>query len=102
MDRRPELHERLCDILGTRNVYFQPPATVKLSYPCIIYSLSNVDVKRADNGVYLHKNRYSILVVSRDPDSKIHETILYSLPLCSFDRAYTADNLYHKALTLYF
>ena len=32
MDRRLKLHEELCDILGSRNVYFQPPETVKMKY----------------------------------------------------------------------
>ena len=38
MDRRLQLHEELCSVLGSRNVYFQPPETIKLTYPCIIYS----------------------------------------------------------------
>ena len=102
MDRRLELHEKLCDVLGSRYVYFQPPESVKLHYPCIIYSLSNIDLTHADNQLYLHKNRYLITVVDEDPDSRIHEDILYSFPTCSFDRAFTADNLNHRALILYY
>lgn len=102
MDRRLELHEKLCEILGSRYVYFQPPESIKLHYPCIIYSLSNVDMKHADNFLYLHKNRYMVMVVDEDPDSKIHEDIFNTLPLCSFDRSYTSDNLNHRVLTLYY
>lgn len=102
MDRRIELHEKLCDILGSRYVYFQPPESVKLHYPCIIYSLSNMNLVRADNKLYLHKNRYMVMVVDEDPDSTIHEDILEGFQYCSFDRAYTADNLNHRVLTLYY
>ena len=102
MDRRLELHEKLCEILGSRNVYVQPPETVKLQYPCIIYSLSNIDVKHADDKIYTHRNRYMVMVVCKSPDDKTHENLMYELPYCSFDRAYAADNLNHRVLTLYY
>lgn len=102
MDRRLELHEKLCEILGSRYVYFQPPESVKLHYPCIIYSLSTVNTTRADNELYLHKNRYMVIVVDDDPDSSIHQDIMYGFKYCTFDRSYTADNLNHRVLTLYF
>lgn len=102
MDRRLELHEKLCEILGSRNVYFQPPESVRLKYPCIIYSLSNVNTWKANNELYLHKNKYMIMVVDYDPDSTIHEDILKAFQLCAFDRAYTADNLNHRILTLFY
>lgn len=102
MDRRLELHEKLCEILGSRNVYFQPPETVKLQYPCIIYSLSNIDVKHADDKIYTHRNRYMVMVVCKSPDDKTHENLMYEFPYCSFDRAYTADNMNHRVLTLYY
>lgn len=102
MDRRLELHEKLCEILGSRNVYFQPPETVKLQYPCIVYSLSNIDVKHADDKIYTHRNRYMVMVVCKSPDDKTHENLMYEFPYCSFDRAYTADNLNHRVLTLYY
>ena len=41
-DRRLELHEILCGILNTRNAYFQPPESVKMNYPAIVYALSNI------------------------------------------------------------
>lgn len=102
MDRRLELHEKFCEILGSRNVYFQPPETVKLKYPCIVYSLSNIDVKHADDKIYTHRNRYMVMVVCKSPDDKTHENLMYEFPYCSFDRAYTADNMNHRVLTLYY
>ena len=35
--RRLELDADLRALLGSTNVYFQPPETKKLKYPCFIY-----------------------------------------------------------------
>ena len=102
MGSRLKLHEELCDILGNKRVYFQPPASVKMSYPCIRYSLSNVDSIKANDKNYKNTNRYSVVVIDVDPDSKIHMEILEEFPMCSFDRFFTADNLNHWVLTLYY
>lgn len=40
---RIDFQHLLEEILGSPHVYFQPPATVKLEYPAIIYSLDNLD-----------------------------------------------------------
>ena len=102
MASRLSLHEELCKILGLRNVYFNPPASVKMKYPCIKYSLSGIDHKRADDSIYRNTNRYELVVIDSKPDSDIHEKLLASFPMCSFDRPYIADNLYHFTLTLYY
>ena len=102
MASRLNLHEELCELLGSRNVYFQPPASVRMQYPCIKYSLSGINSKRANNQIYNSVNKYEIVVIDRDPDSNIHNDILHHFPKCEFDRPYTADNLYHKILTLYY
>lgn len=98
---RLELHEVLCDILGSRNVYFQPPESLKLKYPCIVYDLSDIPTEKANNGTYLKYKRYTVTVIDEDPDSEIPEKVL-ALPYCSFDRPYKSDNLNHSVLTLYF
>ena len=102
MASRLKLHEELCELLGSRNVYYQPPASVKLQYPGIRYALSTIDVKRADNQFYSSTNRYQIIVIDQDPDSDIHNKILRHFKRCSFNDSYVADNLNHKVLTLYY
>ena len=97
-----KLHEELCEILGSRNVYFQPPESFKMSYPCVRYSISGVDSKCANDAIYYNTIRYKLVVIDRDPDSEIYNLILNHFPMCSFDTAYTADNLYHYVLTLYY
>jgi hypothetical protein len=101
MDRRVELHALLTDLLGSSHVYFQPPETVRLVYPCIIYTFDQYDIKRADNTGYLGKKRYSVTIISKDPDYPLPDRFAL-LPLCSFNRFYTADNLNHWVYELYF
>jgi hypothetical protein len=98
---RLELHEILCEKLGSRNVYFQPPPSVKMKYDCIVYSLNDNDSRHADDIRYLNKNRYTVTAISTNPDSDLWERLL-DLPYSSLDRPYTSDNLNHWALTLYF
>jgi len=82
------------------NVYFQPPADKKLTYPCIIYSLDALNVLYADNGPYRLHDRYSITYITRDPDDEnIRKFVM--LPLCKFDRSYSSDNLHHYAYTIF-
>lgn len=101
MAQRRELQKLLIKLLGSPNVYFQPPPTIKMSYPCIIYKRDSMDTKFADNQPYKHKKRYQVTVVYPDPDSVIHEQVA-QLPLCSYERFYTADNLNHDVYNLYF
>lgn len=102
MASRLELHEELCKILGSRNVYFQPPESVKMQYPCIRYSEVAPDLKRANDRVYLGTKRYELIVIDPKTESEIDEKILYHFQMCSFDRGYTSNNLNHKVLTLYY
>lgn len=104
---RLELHNEFIDILGTRGqkisrVYYQAPESPKMEYPCIKYSLTGVNITRANNGVYGTYNKYEVTVIDYDSDSNIWTKILSQFQMCSFDRAYTADNLYHTVLTLYY
>lgn len=102
MASRLKLHEELCELLESRNVYYQPPASVLMKYPCIKYSRSGIDHKRANDMIYGNTNRYEVIVIDPDPDSKIPEKILSHFRMCSFDRGYAADNLNHFVITLYY
>lgn len=101
MDRRLELHEMLCEILGSRNVYFQPPESLKMKYPAIEYERDKIDNKFADNEPYMQSIRYTITVIDEDPDSEIVNKVS-ELPMCSHDRHFTSDNLNHDTFTLYY
>ena len=101
MGTRLELQSLLEDILGTGNVYFQPPETIKINYPCIIYKRDYAITDFADNKPYNHTKRYSVTVIDRNPDSVIPDKIA-ALPLCVYVRHMTVDNLNHDIYNLYF
>lgn len=102
MASRLDLQSELEKILGSRNVYFNPPASVRMKYPCIRYTRSGVEANHANNQVYKSTNRYEVIVIDPDPDSTIPDTIHTHFRMCRFDRTYVADNLNHSVLTLYY
>ena len=97
---REEFHEVLCDILGSRHVYYQPPETLKITYPAIIYKLDNIKTTRANNDLYLADDRMAVTLVHKEPDNDIYMKLL-KLQKSSLDRVYTKDNLNHYAFTIY-
>lgn len=99
MGQRKALNNKLLTICP--NVYFQPPETVKLSYPCIIYELSSYMPRYADNVLYHSKDRYTVTAIYREPDDDLPREVA-NLPLCRSDRVFTNDNLYHHVFTLYY
>jgi hypothetical protein len=98
---RLALQDLLEELLESDNVYFQPPSSLSMKYPCIVYELSHIKSDFADNNPYTLGVRYSVTIIDRDPDSTIPATIAL-LPLCSFDRFFTADNLNHYVFNIYF
>ena len=101
MVSRLELQSKLEELLGSRNVYYQPPENLKMNYPAIVYSKTRPDVKRANDQIYLQKNRYEIIVISKSPDNPVIDKLI-GLQYCSYDRNYVSDNLHHDVFTLYY
>lgn len=101
MGLRTDFHAILEDVLGSDNVYFQPPASITMEYPCITYQLGYIDTQYADNNPYHLEKRYTVILIDRDPDSVVIEK-LANLPKSIFDRHYTADNLNHDVFSIYY
>jgi hypothetical protein len=99
MGRRLDLHEVLCDALGSRNVYFQPPESKKLNYPAIVYNRQNRDVTPADNMAYIGEWVYQVVVIDKNPDSLIVERVA-DLPLTRYVRSFKSDNLNHDVFLI--
>lgn len=99
MGKRLDLHKLLCDVLGTNNVYFKPPSTVRMEYPCIRYERSKIFTKSANNRPYWHGKQYTVTLMYRDPDSLLPDLIA-ELPGCKHDRHYSVDQLYHDVFTI--
>jgi len=85
----------------TARVYFQPPTNISLQYPCIIYRRDSAKSEFANNEKYRYTKRYQVTVIDRDPDSVLPDKVA-ALPLCAFDRFYTADGLNHDVYNLFF
>lgn len=101
MADRLDLQGLLEELLESRNVYYQPPESVKMQYPAIRYSKKNIQSVYANNSKYLMRDCYELIVISRSPDHPVIKKLL-ALPYCSYDRPYVADNLYHDVLTIYY
>lgn len=103
---RLDLQRILEDTIGRRsdekqNVYFAPPTGFKLVYDCIIYKRDTAWTVPADNLRYLGRNRYTVTVISTNPDSNTPDKV-WRLPMCSKNREFVSDNLYHTVFTLYY
>jgi len=101
MSNRKLLQQKLESILGSSNVYFQPPESTKMNYPAIVYHLNQIENRHAGNIVYKQSDSYSVTMIDTNPDNTTVRK-LAGLPLCRFNNHYRADNLNHWNYTLYY
>ena len=101
MARWEKLQSKLIELLETSNVYYQPPESLKMKYPCVRYSKSKPDVKHADDMKYINKDCYELTVIANSADDEMIDKIL-QLPYSSFDRHYVSNNLHHDVIILYY
>lgn len=99
-ERSQELQLIFEALLGSRNVYYNPPPSVQMRYPAIVYSRSDIDNVFANDAVYVQNYRYEVTVIDEDPDCK-YADIVSKLPQCSFNRHFVSDNLHHHVFNLY-
>lgn len=100
MRSRLDLHAKLVTFLP--NVYFQPPANITMKYPCIVYNKTGQDKKFSNNGIYVVLQEYQLMVIESNPDSTVANDIEAGLEYCGIRQYYTADNLNHTTLNLYY
>lgn len=86
---------------GDKNVYFQPPPSLRMNYPAIRYKLYLIDNNHADNLPYIQSTEYEMTYITKNPDDPMVKS-LSKLPMCSFERFYTADNLNHYIYTIFY
>lgn len=101
LNKRLKLQNILEDVLGSKNVYFQPPSNIRIAYPAIVYQRVAKNEVFANNALYNGTTRYQVTLIDRDPDSSIPSE-LAKLPLCSFSRFFVAESLNHDVFDLYF
>ena len=102
MATRVELHNELLEILGSNNVYYQPPESVKINYPAIVYFLSSVRQVKADDKDYRRLRSYDVTLIDKNPESGYFDVILDRFTYVRYDRHFVADNLHHFIFTIYY
>lgn len=100
MASRLELQSKFEELLGSRNVYYNPPANITIKYDCIRYSLNGMQNTHANNNKYSKMKRYDGIVISKQSDPEVFDKIL-DLQYCSPGTPYKADNLNHYPFTIY-
>ena len=98
--QRQALDDLLRELLGSTNVYYQPPKGFTMSYPCIRYSRPGYYTDNADNITYRKNPRFELIVMDYKPDNPVIEKLLEQ-PMCSFVRHYESDGLNHDVLEIY-
>lgn len=102
MASRLDLQSKLEEFMNGGMVKFQPPPSVQLTYPCIIFSYAGGRTEFSDNSPYMYTQRYTITIITRDANSNLPDKFAMSFKMCVYDRPYIADGLYHHVFTLYF
>ena len=100
MASRLDLHSELLTFLP--NVYFQPPSTIEMTYPCIIYNKTGKFKTSANDDTYFSIQEYQLTVVDKNPDSTVADDIEKHFQHCTISQYYTVDNLNHTTLNLYY
>lgn len=100
-DRRLALHAELINILGSNHVYFQPPESIKMTYPAIVYERYDIPTLDADNEKYLRNCKYRVTVIDKDPDSVVVDR-LSKFRFAKFNRHFAADGLNHDVFLVYY
>lgn len=101
MRPREELHSKLVSILGSNQVYFEPPTNVLMKYPAIVYELDGEHTRRADNKRYISFNTYTVTHIYKSLRNSLKEEILEAFVFIDYDRRLVADGLYQDVFTIY-
>lgn len=101
MRPRTEFHDILVALLGSSNVYFQPPTGFKMTYPCIVYNRNNFRMTSADNQPYMEHIRYSVTVIDSNPDSEVVLKMARQ-PMTSFERHFASEGLNHDVFVSHY
>lgn len=101
MRSRLTLHEELVNVLGSRNVYFQPPEEIKMKYPCIVYERYDITNTYADDDIYIQPRQYRVTIIDENPDSEI-VTRMSQFKTARFINHQIVENLNHDTFNIYY
>ncbi len=100
MGQRLKLDEIIRSVAD--NVYYQPPDSKQLSYPCVVYQRAPSDTEFGDNRPYVYTRRYQAVVIYTNPDDPLPDMFAQLPVQITSDRNYVAGNLYHAAFNIYY
>lgn len=100
---RIELQEAFEEFMASNDghVYFRPPESTKLKYPCIIYRVKSGDSQYANNRSYIFHISYDVQIIHKEADTDLRERFISRFPKCRFDTSFIVDNLNHENFVLY-
>lgn len=102
MAERLKLHQELCELLGSKNVYFDPPENIKLKYPCFIYSKESPVTRSANNKMYFYMDSYNLIYIDANPDNDMTERVFSRFSYVRSGSSYVSDNLHHYTFDIYY
>jgi hypothetical protein len=103
MGARADFQTILETILGSNKVYFKPPTDpLDYSSPIIMYKRDWAKSIFATNRAYRHVLRYQVTLISRSADTDSIREALALLPMSTYDRYFTTDNLHHDVFKIFF
>lgn len=99
--RRLILQSKLEELLGSDRVYYQPPESITLKYPCILYTPDPFYSRKADNTSYITYNRYHVQHIYKQINGSLYSDIMSTFKHVSHDQRHIVDSLYHDEYTIY-
>lgn len=102
MSNRDEFDRKLRRVLGSNNTYFQPPESVRMSYPCFVYEISKDSELHADDTNYIVRDGYDVTAITKDPDVTYKKELKAVFPYCEWVRSFKSDNLNHSIYKIYY
>lgn len=98
---RLALQEKLEEILGSSNVYYQEPPNTGMKYPCILYSFNTINMDKADNKPYIMTGNWTIThMYKKLSNDTIKFNLLNAFLGITFDRRLKSDGVYNDYYTL--
>lgn len=97
---RAQFQTLLESLLGSDQVYFQPPSNVQMAWPAITYSRAVTDSRFAGNKPYRINERFTVTLIDRKPNKALFDKLI-ALPMCSHSTSFAADNLNHDVFDIF-
>lgn len=101
--RSDELIDKLTELVDTGKVYFQPPASIKLEYPCFVFHRTDAYQSYANDSNYVFMPSYRVTYINRsEPDPEMIKKVKDAFRYCRYTGHGIIDNLHHDYFTIYY